>query len=76
MPNTVYQCMYCGSIFDTLSQACECENKHVRAERIFDQRIAPDNHKEIPDLLVIKMSDGTKAEYVPKKETDGKEKML
>ena len=56
MPNTVYQCMHCGSIFDTLSQACECENKHVKAERIFDQHINPDNYKEIPDLLVIEMS--------------------
>lgn len=76
MPNTVYQCMYCGSIFDTLSQACECENNHVKAERIFDQHINPDNYKEIPDLLVIKMSDGTMAEYVPKQPTDWKEKML
>ena len=76
MPNTVYQCMYCGSIFDTLSQACECENNHVKAERILDQHINPDNYKEIPDLLVIKMSDGTMAEYVPKQSTDWKEKML
>ena len=58
----MYQCEICGAMFTTESGATECENSHVKPEKIVKVRYTqPDS--SLPSNIDVRMSDGSLIKY-------------
>ena len=68
MPKSVYQCVYCGKVYDTKTEASACEKEHTYVSEIIKYNYGEEYDRKIryPSSIMCKMSDGKEIKFYRK----------
>lgn len=58
-----YQCSVCNRVFNNAETATNCENSHVRAEAVYNQKFYAGDTQPYPRYVLVDMSNGDVVEY-------------
>lgn len=59
-----YKCSVCNRVFDNAETATNCENSHVRAESVYNQKFYMGDEQPYPRYVLVDMSNGDVVKYM------------